>query len=593
MSAFPKFILRKLYFPHSLRSRSDGFEFVVKNNIAPVTVIALNQITADADTYGPSAIFVTGHDGRERLASTIQAQAPLQLGKGIEVRVRIAGKPLAVGQKHRLEVRVTTAEVGGVDIPIDDAAESAASTSVTPAIVSEVPTWRQERSEMAGEMSSSGRPRPVKIAIIGAGSTVFARQLMTDILAIPGLHQGVFALVDIDSERLELAQRIGERLIALSQKQWRVEASTDRTRVLHDCDYAINTIEVAGLVNVRHDFDIPLKYGVNQCIGDTIGPGGIFKALRTGPAWLDIVRDVERLSPRAIILNYTNPMSILTLAALKTTQLPVVGLCHSVQGTSRQLADYLDVPYAELYWRCAGINHNAWFTVLEHNDVDQYPRLLERARDPEIYDSDPIRFEMTRYFGAFVTESSGHFSEYVPYFRKRPELIERYCRAGYRGETGFYANNWPRWRQANDENIRALLAGQAEISLARSEEYAADIIEAHQFDRPAVIYGNLRNAGLIDNLPDGCVEAPVLVDRHGLTATHFGPLPPQLAALNRAHMAVHELVVEALLARNLQAARYALQLDPLTAAVCAPADIDAMFTEMWSAQRSDLSYWDK
>lgn len=593
MSAFPKFILRKLYFPHSLRSRSDGFEFVVKNNIAPVTVIALNQITADADTYGPSSIFVTGHDGRERLASTIQAQAPLQLGKGIEVRVRIAGKPLAVGQKHRLEVRVTTAEVGGVDIPIDDAAESAASTSVTPAIVSEVPTWRQERSEMAGEMSSSGRPRPVKIAIIGAGSTVFARQLMTDILAIPGLHQGVFALVDIDSERLELAQRIGERLIALSQKQWRVEASTDRTRVLHDCDYAINTIEVAGLVNVRHDFDIPLKYGVNQCIGDTIGPGGIFKALRTGPAWLDIVRDVERLSPRAIILNYTNPMSILTLAALKTTQLPVVGLCHSVQGTSRQLADYLDVPYAELYWRCAGINHNAWFTVLEHNDVDQYPRLLERARDPEIYDSDPIRFEMTRYFGAFVTESSGHFSEYVPYFRKRPELIERYCRAGYRGETGFYANNWPRWRQANDENIRALLAGQAEISLARSEEYAADIIEAHQFDRPAVIYGNLRNAGLIDNLPDGCVEAPVLVDRHGLTATHFGPLPPQLAALNRAHMAVHELVVEALLARNLQAARYALQLDPLTAAVCAPADIDAMFTEMWSAQRSDLSYWDK
>ena len=593
MSAFPKFILRKLYFPHSLRSRSDGFEFVVKNNIAPVTVIALNQITADADTYGPSAIFVTGHDGRERLASTIQAQAPLQLGKGIEVRVRIAGKPLAVGQKHRLEVRVTTAEVGGVDIPIDDAAESAASTSVTPAIVSEVPTWRQERSEMAGEMSSSGRPRPVKIAIIGAGSTVFARQLMTDILAIPGLHQGVFALVDIDSERLELAQRIGERLIALSQKQWRVEASTDRTRVLHDCDYAINTIEVAGLVNVRHDFDIPLKYGVNQCIGDTIGPGGIFKALRTGPAWLDIVRDVERLSPRAIILNYTNPMSILTLAALKTTQLPVVGLCHSVQGTSRQLADYLDVPYAELYWRCAGINHNAWFTVLEHNDVDQYPRLLERARDPEIYDSDPIRFEMTRYFGAFVTESSGHFSEYVPYFRKRPELIERYCRAGYRGETGFYANNWPRWRQANDENIRALLAGQAEISLARSEEYAADIIEAHQFDRPAVIYGNVRNERLIDNLPDGCVEAPVLVDRHGLTATHFGPLPPQLAALNRAHMAVHELVVEALLARNLQAARYALQLDPLTAAVCAPADIDAMFTEMWSAQRSDLSYWDK
>lgn len=593
MSAFPKFILRKLYLPQSLRSRSDGFEFVVKNNIAPVTVIALNQITADADAYGASSIFVSGHDGRERLATAIQAQAPLQLSRGIEVRVRIVGKPLAVGQKHRLEIHVATAEVGDVDIPIDDTARAAASIPVTPAAAVDMPAWRQERIEVAGEMPSSGQQRPVKIAIIGAGSTVFARQLMTDILAIPTLHHGVFALVDIDSERLELAQQIGERLIALSQKPWRIEASTERTRVLHDCDYAINTIEVAGLANVRHDFDIPLKYGVNQCIGDTIGPGGIFKALRTGPAWLDIVHDIERLSPRAIILNYTNPMSILTLAALKTTRLPVVGLCHSVQGTSRQLADYLDVPYAELYWRCAGINHNAWFTVLEHNGVDQYPRLLERARDPEIYDSDPIRFEIARFFGAFVTESSGHFSEYVPYFRKRPELIERYCRAGYRGETGFYANNWPRWRQANDETIRALLAGQAEISLARSEEYAADIIEAHQLDRPAVIYGNVRNQGLIDNLPDGCVEAPVLVDRHGLTATHFGPLPPQLAALNRAHMAVHELVVEALLARNLQAARYALQLDPLTAAVCAPADIDAMFTEMWSAQRSDLSYWDE
>lgn len=593
MSAFPKFILRKLYLPHSLRSRDDGFEFVVKNNIAPVTVIGLPQLTADADAYGANSIFVSGQDGRERPATAIQAQAPLQLGKGIEVRVRIAGKPLAVGQKHRLELRVTTAEVGSVDIPIDDAAGAAAAIPATPAAAADIPAWRQERTEAGGEMPPRGQPQPVKIAIIGAGSTVFARQLMTDILAIPALQEGVFALVDIDSQRLELAQQIGERLIALSQKRWRIEASMDRTRVLHDCDYAINTIEVAGLANVRHDFDIPLKYGVNQCIGDTIGPGGIFKALRTGPTWLDIVRDIERLSPRAIILNYTNPMSILTLAALKTTRLPVVGLCHSVQGTSRQLADYLDVPYAELYWRCAGINHNAWFTVLEHNGVDQYPRLLERARDPEIYDSDPIRFEMARYLGAFVTESSGHFSEYVPYFRKRPELIERYCRAGYRGETGFYANNWPRWRQANDETIRALLAGQAEISLTRSEEYAADIIEAHQFDRPTVIYGNVRNQWLIDNLPDGCVEAPVLVDRHGLTATHFGPLPPQLAALNRAHMAVHELVVEALLARNLQAARYALQLDPLTAAVCAPADIDAMFTEMWAAQRADLSYWDE
>ena len=257
MSAFPKFILRKLYLPHSLRSRRDGFEFVLRNNIAPATVIALPQITADADIYGATAIFVSGHDGSERPATAIQAQAPLQLGHGIEVRVRVVGKALAVGQKHRLEIRVTTREVGNVDIPIDDTAGAAATVPVTPAIAAEMPAWRQERIEVADEMPPAGQQRQVKIAIIGAGSTVFARQLMTDILTIPALHHGTFALVDIDHERLELAQQIGERLIALSQKPWRIEASTDRTRVLHDCDYAINTIEVAGLANGRHDFDIP------------------------------------------------------------------------------------------------------------------------------------------------------------------------------------------------------------------------------------------------------------------------------------------------------------------------------------------------
>ena len=264
MSAFPKFILRKLYLPQSLRSRSDGFEFVVKNNIAPVTVIALNQITADADAYGASSIFVSGHDGRERSATTIQAQAPLQLSRGIEVRVRIVGKPLAVGQKHRLEIHVATAEVGDVDIPIDDTARAAASIPVTPAAAADMPAWRQERIEVAGAMPSSGQQRPVKIAIVGAGSTVFARQLMTDILAVPRLHEGIFALVDIDAERLALAHQVGEYLVGLSGKPWRVIASTERAQVLRDCDYAINTIEVAGLANVRHDFDIPLKYGVNQ-----------------------------------------------------------------------------------------------------------------------------------------------------------------------------------------------------------------------------------------------------------------------------------------------------------------------------------------
>src|SRR5215470_345600 len=223
------------------------------------------------------------------------------------------------------------------------------------------------------------------ITILGAGSTMFARQLMTDILHIEGLDEGHFALVDIDSSRLELAHQLAERLITRSGKRWSVRASTERRDLLAGSDFIINTIEVAGLANVRHDFDIPLKYGINQCIGDTIGPGGIFKALRTGPAWLDILHDAEELCPQAWVLNYTNPMSILTLAALKGTSLRTVGLCHSVQATSKLLAHFLGVPYEELEWRCAGINHNAWFTELRHNGLDLYPRLREQAQVPAVY----------------------------------------------------------------------------------------------------------------------------------------------------------------------------------------------------------------
>jgi alpha-galactosidase len=427
-----------------------------------------------------------------------------------------------------------------------------------------------------------------KVTFLGAGSTVFARQLITDILHIEGLDEGTIALVDIDQRRLEMAHRIAERLVERSGKHWRVESSIARRDVLTGSDFLVNTIEVAGLANVRHDFDIPMKYGVNQCIGDTIGPGGIFKALRTGPAWLDILRDAEELCPDAWVLNYTNPMSILMLAALTATKMRAVGLCHSVQGTSKQLADYLQVPYEELEWQCAGINHNAWFTTLRHQGEDMYPRLRARAQLAEVYEQDPVRFEVMQHFGAFVTESSGHFSEYVPYFRKRPDLIEQYCREGYRGGTGFYANNWPIWRADNERQINEMLSGTREIPYQRSHEYGSFIIEGVTLHRSTVIYGNVRNTGLIDNLPNGCVEVACLVDRHGVQPIHFGPLPEQLAALNRAHIAVHQLMSQALLERDKEAARYALLLDPLTAAVCSPAEISAMFDEMWEAQRPYL-----
>ena len=432
-----------------------------------------------------------------------------------------------------------------------------------------------------------------KVTVVGAGSAVFARQIITDILAVDGLDTGVFALVDIDAKRLELARAIAERLVGLSGKRWKVEASTERGDALNGTDYVVNSIEVAGLQNVRADYDIPMRYGVDQCIGDTIGPGGIFKALRTGLAWLEIVADTERLAPNAIILNYTNPMSILTLAAARTTSLPVVGLCHSVQGTSRLLAEFLEVPYAELKWRCAGINHNAWFTTLEQGDgEDLYPRLRALAQEPTVYERDPVRFEVMLRLGAFVTESSGHFSEYVPYFRKRVDLIKKYTRPGYLGESGYYANNWPAWRQANDERIQAMLDGRVEVPRERSREYASYIIEAIENDQATSIHGNVVNEGAIDNLPNGCVEVECRVDRGGIHPVRFGKLPEQLAALNRAHMAVHELVVQSLLEHDRTKALYALSLDPLTAAVCSLAEIESMFGEMWQAQRDYLGVFE-
>ena len=425
-----------------------------------------------------------------------------------------------------------------------------------------------------------------RVTLMGAGSAVFSRQLMMDILLIPELDDGSFALVDIDPVRLEMAHQLAEKVIPLTGKNWTVEASTDRRKLMGGSDYIINFIEVNGLQTVQFDHEIPMKYGIKQCIGDTIGPGGIFKALRTGPDWLDILHDAEELCPDALVLNYTNPMSILTLAALRATEMQVVGLCHSVQGTSEQLARYTGVPYEEMQWRCAGINHNAWFTELTHDGGDLYPLLKERARESTFFDQDPVRFEVMLQLGCFVTESSGHFSEYLPYFRKRDDLIEKYDRDGFRGQTGFYAKSWPLWRSGLDNYAQQMIRGEAEIELRRSYEFASYIIEAKETGVPARIHGNVLNNGLIDNLPqDGCVEVACLIDENGFNPCHFGRLPAQLAALNQAHMAVHELAVTSLLEGDREAAVHALMLDPLTAAVCSLEEIRSLFDELYEAER--------
>jgi alpha-galactosidase len=425
-----------------------------------------------------------------------------------------------------------------------------------------------------------------KIAIIGAGS-FFTQHIAVDILNIDGIDGGEFALVDVDPDRLKIAHQLVEKVIELKGKSFKVTSSVNRREVLGGSRFVINQIEVAGLKTVKNDFEIPLKYGVKQCIGDTMGPGGLFKILRTVPAWLEIVRDVEDLCPDATILNYTNPMSAVTLSTVKTSSLPVVGLCHSIQNTSRQLTEYLELPYEELQWKAGGINHMSWFVELKHQGRDMYPTLIEKMRNPELLAKDPVRLDFMKYAGAFVSESSGHFSEYLPYYRKRQDLIDKHCGEKYRGETGFYANNWPDWRKNSDEAIRKKLTGEEPIALESSHEYAAIIIESIVKNIPQVIYGNVPNRGLIENLPsDGIVEVACLVDRNGLHPTRFGRLPEHLAALCRSNMAFFELAVSAVLEKSRDMAYHALLIDPLSAAVCSPAEIKMMFDELYEADKA-------
>jgi alpha-galactosidase len=433
----------------------------------------------------------------------------------------------------------------------------------------------------------------VKIALIGAGSAVFAQRMITDILAIDGLDSGTFALVDLDTERLELAHEVAEQTIISAGKSWELLATTERRTVLPGCDYVINMIEVGGLANVSSDYAIPLKYGVDQCIADTIGPGGVFKYLRTAPSWLAICRDIEELCPRALVINYSNPMSSLMLTALRATSLQVVGLCQSIVQTAYELADFMDVPFERMRYRCAGINHLSWFVTLEMDGEDLYPHLHRAAEDPAIYQQDPVRFDLMRAFGYFTTESSGHVSEYVPYFRKRTALIEHYvgiqpdCRGGER------ASRWPVDRAEHDARLRDYLErerrGERAFYLDRSLDTGSYMIEGHALNRPQVIYGNVRNSGLIENLPrGGCVEIACLVDGNGIQPVPFGSLPTQLAALDSAHMMIHELMVQSLLNEDREAAVRALLLDPLTAAVCSLTEVRQMFDEMAATQRTYL-----
>lgn len=420
-----------------------------------------------------------------------------------------------------------------------------------------------------------------KITLIGAGSTVFAKNLMGDILSFPELADSHLCLFDIDAVRLRTSEVVAHRLAASLGAHPTIEATTDRRRALDGADYAICMIQVAGYEpGTVIDFAIPKKYGLRQTIADTLGIGGIMRGLRTIPVLLDICRDMEELCPNVTFLQYVNPMVSNCTAINRATKIKTVGLCHSVQGTAEQLARDIHVPTDEINYICAGINHMAFYLKFERNGEDLYPLIRRVVEEGRVPDWNRVRYEMFTRLGYFVTESSEHFSEYVPWFikRDRPDLIERF---------NIPLDEYIRRCQnqiAGWEKLRVQMEGEGELSYKRSHEYGSLIIHSMETGIPRVIYGNVINRGLIDNLPqDVCVEVPVLVDKSGLQPTRVGALPPHLAALMQTNLNVHSLTVEAALTRKREHIYHAAMLDPHTAAELSLDQIWSMVDELIEA----------
>jgi alpha-galactosidase len=441
-----------------------------------------------------------------------------------------------------------------------------------------------------------------KIAIIGAGGYVFPLRLVGDLLSFPELRDATIALMDIDADRLERTADAARELVDHHRFPTRIEATTDRRCALDGASHVVITFQVGGLDAYRLDVEIPRRYGLDQTVGDTLGPGGVFRFLRSAPVYRSLAADMAELCPGALLINYANPMAM-SCWYLDRLGVTTVGLCHSVQNTSRMLARQLGVPYDEVDFLAAGINHQAWFLRFQRREVDLYPRLREvmarrhleqtgtngltadrgehseEDRGDSVYEggSERVRTEIMAAFGYFHTESSHHASEYLPYFRKDAALVESYI-----------PKRWDYYEvcAAHDEAGRSNeLLTRLKTELAPSVEYGVQIVYGMQTGRPQVIYGNVPNHGLIPNLPAGCcVEVPCLVDQNGVQATAVGPLPPQCAAVNRTNVNVQELAVQAALRGDREHVYHAVMLDPLTGALLTLKQIRAMVDELITAE---------
>jgi len=452
-----------------------------------------------------------------------------------------------------------------------------------------------------------------KITFIGAGSTVFAKNLMGDILSFPELADSIIHLMDIDAKRLATSEQVAHFVNDTLGTNATILATTDRREALEGADYVICMIQVGGYEPATViDFDIPKKYGLRQTIADTLGIGGIMRGLRTIPVLLDIAKDMEELCPDALFLNYVNPMAINQWAVTRGSNINTVGLCHSVPHTAHELATDIGVPHDDINYVVAGINHMAFYLKFEHRTTgeDLYPRIRQVLENNTMPEWNRVRYEMFKRLGYFVTESSEHFSEYVPWFIKggQPDLLEQYnipldeyiarCQAQIKA--------WDLAQDARDKGlemtesmIREALEGIPLMptmventvrdvinydKFERSVEYGSLIIHSMETGEPRVIYGNVPNKDIITNLPDGCtVEVPCLVDKNGIQPTHIGNLPPHLAALMQTNVNVQSLTVEAAITKKRDHIYHAAMLDPHTAAELSLDQIWSMVDELIDA----------
>jgi len=429
----------------------------------------------------------------------------------------------------------------------------------------------------------------IRVAMIGAGSVGFTRRLLMDVLAVTEFQNTEFRFMDISEENVNMAATLCRKMIEDNKLPAVVVATTDRLTALKNADYVISTVRVGALEAFAHDIEIPLKYGVDQCVGDTLGPGGIFYAMRTIPVLLGIAEDMRKVCPNALLLNYSNPMAMNTWALRKAGGVRVVGLCHGVQGGAWQIANSLKIPYDELEYICAGINHQTWFTKVCHKGVDLTDKVLEAFKnDPDMMKGEPLRIDVMERFGYYSTESNGHLSEYLPWYRKTADYHERYDNkdswAG--GETGGYLRICRESQEEYKENYPKWLSGELDqIPLGdRSHEHGSHIIEGLETGRRYWGCFNVANTGLITNLPNGCtVELPCIVDSNGIQPTFIGDLPMACAATCRASISVQEMAVEAALTGDKQMLRLAVLHDPLTSAVCTPDQVWSMVDEMLEA----------